>query len=129
MQTIAFLSWLKHTNQNREPEAGESLDKAVMLDDHEDDDDDSVAVVNGSGNGDGPHLVIAPASVLSNWAREFENFAPHLNVIKYHGSQAERRVQQVPLRPHLAGREAIRLQLWFEPVAVIFAPITHFLNY
>jgi SWI/SNF-related matrix-associated actin-dependent regulator 1 of chromatin subfamily A len=97
-----------------------------MLDDDEDDDDDSVAVVNGSGNGDGPHLVIAPASVLSNWAREFENFAPHLNVIKYHGSQAERREQQEQLRPHLAGREASRRHLGVEPVDVILAPITYF---
>jgi SWI/SNF-related matrix-associated actin-dependent regulator 1 of chromatin subfamily A len=123
VQTIAFLSWLKHTNQKREPEAGESIDKAVMLDD---DDDDSVAVVNGSGNGDGPHLVIAPASVLSNWAREFENFAPHLNVIKYHGSQADRREQQEQLRPHLAGREASRRHLGVEPIDVILAPITYF---
>jgi SNF2 family DNA or RNA helicase len=69
VQTIAFLSWLKHANQNRESEAGDSLDKAVMVNDDEDDDDDSVAVVNGSDNGDGPHLVIAPASVLSNWAQ------------------------------------------------------------
>jgi SWI/SNF-related matrix-associated actin-dependent regulator 1 of chromatin subfamily A len=126
VQTIAFLSWLKHTNQNREPEAGDSRDKAVMLDDDEDDDDDSVAVVNGSDNGDGPHLVIAPASVLSNWAREFENFAPHLNVIKYHGSQAERREQQEQLRPHLAGREASRRLLGVEPIDVILAPITYF---
>jgi SWI/SNF-related matrix-associated actin-dependent regulator 1 of chromatin subfamily A len=126
VQTIAFLAWLKHTNQKGEPEAGNSLDKAVMLDDDEDDDDDSVAVVNSSDNGDGPHLVIAPASVLSNWAREFENFAPHLNVLKYHGSQAERREQQAELRPHLAGREASRRNSGIEPIDVILAPITYF---
>jgi SWI/SNF-related matrix-associated actin-dependent regulator 1 of chromatin subfamily A len=126
VQTIAFLSWLKHINHNREPEAGDSLHKAITLDDDEDDDDDSVAVVKGSGNGDGPHLVIAPASVLSNWAREFENFAPHLNVLKYHGSQAERQEQQEQLRPHLAGREASRRHLGIEPIDVILAPITYF---
>jgi SNF2 family DNA or RNA helicase len=31
------------------------------------------------------HLVVVPASVLSNWQGELERFAPHLNVVAYHG--------------------------------------------
>jgi len=37
-----------------------------------------------------PHLVVVPASVVSNWEREFETFAPNLHVVKYHGTQEER---------------------------------------
>jgi len=39
---------------------------------------------------EGPHLVIVPASVLSNWENEFARFAPDVNVMRYHGSAAER---------------------------------------
>ena len=45
-----------------------------------------------------PHLIIAPASVLSNWEREFGKFAPDMSVVKYHGSQDERYVLQEDLR-------------------------------
>jgi superfamily II DNA or RNA helicase len=34
----------------------------------------------------GPHLVVAPTSVLSNWAREAKRFAPRLKVNLYHGA-------------------------------------------
>ncbi|MCB9666465.1 MAG: DEAD/DEAH box helicase [Alphaproteobacteria bacterium] len=33
----------------------------------------------------GPHLVVAPTSVLRNWAREAARFAPGLDVCVYHG--------------------------------------------
>ncbi|KAN0064559.1 DNA-dependent ATPase fun30 [Thecaphora frezii] len=38
----------------------------------------------------GPHLVVAPSSVLENWVREFKFFAPSINVRRYWGSQKER---------------------------------------
>jgi len=38
----------------------------------------------------GPHLVICPASVVSNWERELTTWLPSLNVVVYHGSQRER---------------------------------------
>lgn len=38
----------------------------------------------------GPHLVVAPSSVLENWDREFSFFAPTINVRKYYGSMKER---------------------------------------
>lgn len=37
------------------------------------------------------HLIIVPASVLSNWENEFEKFAPGLEVWVYHGTAKERR--------------------------------------
>ncbi len=33
----------------------------------------------------GPHLVVAPTSVLRNWERELNRFAPSLTVCTYHG--------------------------------------------
>ena len=38
----------------------------------------------------GPHMVVAPASTLDNWQREFEMWCPALRVLKYHGSEADR---------------------------------------
>ena len=37
-----------------------------------------------------PHLIVVPASVLSNWMIEFEKVCPGLVVQKYHGSMEER---------------------------------------
>ncbi len=36
-------------------------------------------------SGDRPHLVVCPTSVLGNWARELNRFAPQLNVVRHHG--------------------------------------------
>lgn len=35
--------------------------------------------------GDRPHLVVAPTSVVGNWERELERFAPSLPVVRHHG--------------------------------------------
>ncbi|KAF0686234.1 Aste57867_21939 [Aphanomyces stellatus] len=45
-----------------------------------------------------PHLVIVPASVLSNWEREFEKFAPSLRIETYQGSSDDRSVLRDRLR-------------------------------
>lgn len=34
-------------------------------------------------------LIIAPTSLLSNWQREIESFAPDLNLLVYHGQNRE----------------------------------------
>ena len=39
---------------------------------------------------DGPALVVAPTSVVTNWVREAQRFAPTLNVLHYHGATSER---------------------------------------
>lgn len=47
-----------------------------------------------SGRVTAPTIVVAPASLLDNWVKELEAWAPFLapdRVMKYHGKQAERR--------------------------------------
>ncbi|PHJ17515.1 snf2 family [Cystoisospora suis] len=47
-----------------------------------------------SGRVTAPTIVVAPASLLDNWVKELEDWAPFLapdRVMKYHGKQAERR--------------------------------------
>nr|XP_043634422.1 ATP-dependent DNA helicase DDM1 [Erigeron canadensis] len=39
---------------------------------------------------DGPYLVIAPLSTLSNWFNEISRFVPSMNAVIYHGSKSER---------------------------------------
>ncbi|TKY86415.1 hypothetical protein EX895_004564 [Sporisorium graminicola] len=55
----------------------------------------------------GPHLVVAPSSVLENWDREFRFFAPSINVRKYYGSMKDR----VELREELAGDSELEVIL------------------
>ena len=38
-------------------------------------------------DGDQPHLVVCPTSVVGNWERELARFAPYLPVIRHHGVQ------------------------------------------
>ncbi|KAF9033295.1 hypothetical protein BDZ89DRAFT_947818 [Hymenopellis radicata] len=45
----------------------------------------------------GPHLIVVPSSTLENWVREFERFAPTINVKTYYGSKDDRAY----LRHHL----------------------------
>ena len=77
VQTIAFLAWLKYRKN------------LVSIDM-----DDDVAVAEPTK----PHLIVVPVSVLSNWMREFKTFCPDLNVVKYHGSQEERKHLRDELR-------------------------------
>ena len=60
-----------------------------------------------SGN---PHIIIVPASVLSNWEREIEKFCPSLKVVKYHGSMQEREDLRDEMRtkylPSKSGKKA-----------------------
>lgn len=75
----------------------EESDVEVIDEDSEDEDNDHEEEIatnkkrqaskNVSGN---PHIIIVPASVLSNWEREIEKFCPSLKVVKYHGSMQER---------------------------------------
>lgn len=45
----------------------------------------------------GPHLVVAPASVLGNWHREVVTWCPSLRVAKYHGAKSARHAMQLEL--------------------------------
>lgn len=46
-------------------------------------------------DGRAPSLVVAPTSVVSNWAREAARFAPGLRVVALHGASAEARRAEV----------------------------------
>ncbi|XP_045814264.1 ATP-dependent DNA helicase DDM1-like [Trifolium pratense] len=39
---------------------------------------------------DGPYMIIAPLSTLSNWVNEFSRFTPSLRVVIYHGNKNQR---------------------------------------
>ncbi|CAK8539872.1 unnamed protein product [Lathyrus sativus] len=39
---------------------------------------------------DGPYMIIAPLSTLSNWMNEISRFAPSLHAVIYHGSRDQR---------------------------------------
>ncbi len=43
-----------------------------------------------------PALVVAPTSLVGNWRRELQKFAPHLRVLTLHGSGRHRHFDDVP---------------------------------
>ncbi|XP_033230612.1 SWI/SNF-related matrix-associated actin-dependent regulator of chromatin subfamily A containing DEAD/H box 1 homolog [Belonocnema kinseyi] len=47
---------------------------------------------------DGPHLIVVPSSTMENWSNELERWSPELNVVKYYGSQEERREMRMGWR-------------------------------
>ena len=113
-QTISFLAWLKY---NQQQERNASLGKSGC----DDSDDESIAVVDKPATSK-PHLIVVPASVLSNWAIEFKKFAPQLNVLKYHGTMAEREEIKEYLRDFMNGKA----ERHGETLDVILAPLTYF---
>lgn len=56
----------------------------------DDNEEGSTTATNTSESSSRPHIIIVPASVLSNWQREFAKFCPTMKVVKYHGSLQER---------------------------------------
>lgn len=51
------------------------------------------------------HLIVVPASTLSNWSNEFAKFAPHLHIQRYHGTPAEKFEVKRSLRKMLASNK------------------------
>lgn len=47
----------------------------------------------------GPFLIVAPASVLNNWADEISRFCPDLKALPYWGALAERMVLRKNINP------------------------------
>ena len=46
-----------------------------------------------------PALLVAPTSVVGNWEREIERFAPSLNVVQHYGSDRAKTVKDFPKKP------------------------------
>ncbi|GJU12758.1 ATP-dependent DNA helicase DDM1 [Tanacetum coccineum] len=63
-----------------------------------------LAHLKGKGS-DGPYMIIAPLSTLSNWANEISRFAPCLNAIIYHGSQKDREEIRMRHMPFTIGKK------------------------
>ena len=47
----------------------------------------TVLVEKHTGRANGPSLVVAPTSLMGNWRRETEKFAPDLRVVVLHGAE------------------------------------------
>lgn len=43
----------------------------------------------------GPHLIVAPTSVMLNWEMEFKKFLPGFKILSYFGSQKQRKAKRV----------------------------------
>ncbi|KAL9229450.1 hypothetical protein vseg_004914 [Gypsophila vaccaria] len=52
---------------------------------------------------DGPYMVIAPLSTLSNWVNEISRFTPSLKAIIYHGDKNERNALRLKHMPKKIG--------------------------
>jgi hypothetical protein len=60
---------------------------------------------------EGPHLVVAPTSVIQNWASEIEKFAPSLTVNVYHGASRSLGHEHVTITSYALLRlDLLRLQ-------------------
>lgn len=113
VQTIAFLAWLKYGNTNKRKKENLSIVPSssahgvINLDDDSTSDDGEDDVENNqpalSNQATCPHLIVVPASVLSNWMREFEKVCPGLVVQIYHGTQEERMNLRSELRKRQEG--------------------------
>ncbi|XP_076183437.1 SWI/SNF-related, matrix-associated actin-dependent regulator of chromatin, subfamily a, containing DEAD/H box 1 isoform X2 [Ptiloglossa arizonensis] len=47
---------------------------------------------------DGPHLIVVPSSTMENWNNELERWSPGLKVVRYYGSQEERKEMRLGWR-------------------------------
>ena len=122
-QTIAFLSLLKYRN-DLVPEGVPSKKHARRRNEADSDSDDDSVASTEEDSEDLPHLIVVPASVLSNWENEFKKFAPKLNVVKFHGSLEDREYMKDYLRNFLPGKRKRRA--FDESLDVILVPVTYF---
>lgn len=116
VQTIAFLAWLRHHNREKN---GCKEPEVITLD------DDNKTEETTERPYTRPHLIVVPASVLTNWEREFEKFCPDMHIIKYHGSMTERDELKEELRKHLPSRNG-RANPNVRPVDVVLTTFSYF---
>lgn len=75
---VDWMYWMSHNNLGAVLADDMGLGKTVQL-------LALLAVENDRGN-PGPTLVVAPTSVVGNWAREAERFVPSLRTVMHHGA-------------------------------------------
>lgn len=46
-----------------------------------------------------PALLVAPTSVVGNWEREIERFAPSLTMVRHYGNERARKAKDIPQNP------------------------------
>ena len=91
---VEGLSWLIHQYRNAVPAIlgdqmglGKTLQSIAFL-----------AYLKDNMHVSGPHLVVVPLSVMSNWMAEIERFCPSMRCIRFHGPKQERaRIKQEEL--------------------------------
>jgi len=91
---VEGLSWLVHQYRNAVPAIlgdqmglGKTLQSIAFL-----------AYLKDNMQVSGPHLVVVPLSVMSNWMAEIERFCPSMRCIRFHGPKQERaRIKQEEL--------------------------------
>ncbi len=82
---VQGLSWLMYMYENGMPAIlGDQMGLGKTL--------QSIALMAALKENDiqGPHLVVAPLSVLSNWITELNRFCPSLRLVRFHGPKDER---------------------------------------
>jgi len=139
VQTIAFLAWLKHRNtssavapaaSSSEVDSGIANDEVIVIGDSDSECDN----VSNSGEASQsvtakakcesptmPHIIIVPASVLSNWQREFTKFSPSMKVVKYHGSMQEREELQQEMNAKYLSKKGRKAKEQLDVVLTTFS--------
>ncbi len=46
-----------------------------------------------------PALLVAPTSVVGNWEREIERFAPSVHIVRHYGGERARTAEEIPQKP------------------------------
>lgn len=54
----------------------------------------------------GPTLIVVPTSLLFNWEREFEKFAPHFCVKRYYGTQRQGILEELMLNMGVSAKDS-----------------------
>jgi len=127
VQTIAFLAWLRH--HNREKNGYKEPEVIELIDDTEADVNPVSLLDDASANERPyarPHLIVVPASVLTNWEREFETFCPDMHVVKYHGSMVERDALKEELRKYLPSSSGGARPNAYPPLDVVLTTFSYF---
>lgn len=123
VQTIAFLAWLRHHNREKN---GYQKPEVIALDDESEGGANEVSLLDDDTAYARPHLIVVPASVLTNWEREFETFCPSMHIIKYHGSMTERADLQQDMRKYLPSSSGGARQGVYRPLDVVLTTFSYF---